>query len=680
MKKVLIILITLASITLNATAAIGDWKIYMSYSDPQQIQETGNYLFVQASNSLYLYNKNDQSIQTFDKATGMSDVVINHISWNQKANRLVVVYDNSNIDLIDLQGNVTNVPDLYNKSMTEDKTVNSIVNNDKYAYIATNFGGIKLNVEKAEIVESYFLGFGAKIIQEGNSDIYLQSIANNKVYKCPKTSNPLDKSNWQITTSWSDVSLVIDLTAWNNNIEMVKTLKPEGPGSNNLRVTKWHNGKLYALSGILPKETTPTISMYDDSWHSFETVGISDKTGHKFINANCIEIDPMDDNHVYVGAQTGLYEYRDFRFIKEYNRHNSILQTAQPMEDKAGYPDEKKKNYTEVTSLKYDKKGTLWIANSYAKRPTICYISPNDTIKEYVHDNLMTKGYSFSMAQMSGMMIDSRGLLWFTNNNWTMPALVKYDIENNTTNVYTELINQDNTSYEFYNMPAIAEDKEGNIWVGTNVGLFCIMSSEINGNSNNIIFSQIKVPRNDGTNLADYLLNGLYINCIAIDSANRKWIGTEGNGVFLISSDNMEEIHHFTIDNSMLLSNNITSISINEETGQTFFGTDKGLCSYYSDSSKPNEEMTKDNVYAYPNPVEPSYNGLVTVVGLSMNTNIKIVTSSGQIVNEGKSNGGTYTWDVTDKNGKRVSSGVYNVITATSDGKKGTVCKIAVIN
>ena len=121
----------------------------MSYSEPQQIQETGNYLFVQASNSLYLYNKNDQSIQTFDKTTGMSDVVVTNISWNQKAKRLVVVYDNSNIDLIDLQGNVTNVPDLYNKSMTEDKTVNSIVNNDKYAYIATNFGGIKLNVSAA---------------------------------------------------------------------------------------------------------------------------------------------------------------------------------------------------------------------------------------------------------------------------------------------------------------------------------------------------------------------------------------------------------------------------------------------------------------------------------------------------------------------------------------------------
>ena len=117
MKKALIALI-LASITLNVTAAVGDWKIYMSYSEPQQIQETGNYLFVQASNSLYLYNKNDQSIQTFDKATGMSDVVVTNISWNQKAKRLVVVYDNSTIDLIDLQGYVTNVPDLYTQSMT----------------------------------------------------------------------------------------------------------------------------------------------------------------------------------------------------------------------------------------------------------------------------------------------------------------------------------------------------------------------------------------------------------------------------------------------------------------------------------------------------------------------------------------------------------------------------------
>ena len=133
MKKFFFILITLVAISLQSPAAIGDWRIYMAYSEPQQIEDTGNYLFVQASNSLYLYNKNDQSIQTFDKTTGMSDVVVTNISWNQQAKRLAITYDNSNIDLMDLNGNVVNIPDLYNKTMTDDKTINSINNNGKYA-------------------------------------------------------------------------------------------------------------------------------------------------------------------------------------------------------------------------------------------------------------------------------------------------------------------------------------------------------------------------------------------------------------------------------------------------------------------------------------------------------------------------------------------------------------------
>ena len=167
MKKFFFILITLVAISLQSPAAIGDWRIYMAYSEPQQIEDTGNYLFVQASNSLYLYNKNDQSIQTFDKTTGMSDVIVTNIAWNEQTKRLVIVYDNSNIDLMDLKGNVVNIPDLCNKTMTGDKTVNSVTNKGKFAYLATNFGGVKINVEKAQITESYMLDFGSRIIREG---------------------------------------------------------------------------------------------------------------------------------------------------------------------------------------------------------------------------------------------------------------------------------------------------------------------------------------------------------------------------------------------------------------------------------------------------------------------------------------------------------------------------------
>lgn len=110
-----------------------------------------------------------------------------------------------------------------------------------------------------------------------------------------------------------------------------------------------------------------------------------------------------------------------------------------------------------------------------------------------------------------------------------------------------------------------------------------------------------------------------------------------------------------------------------------FIGTNVGLCSYMSDATATNGKMTKDNVYAYPNPVTPEYTGLITIVGLSYKASVKIVTSSGKVVNEGQSNGGTYTWDGCDKQGNRVASGVYHVLTADSSGSKGTVCRIAIV-
>ena len=305
MKKALIILITLAAIAMQTIAAIGDWKIYMSYNEPQEIEAAGNYLFVRASNSLYLYNKNDQSIQTFDKTTGLSDVVINKISWNQHTKRLVIVYDNSNIDLMDINGNVVNIPDLYNKSMTGDKTVNSITNYGKYAYLATNFGGIKINVEKAEIAESYILDFGSRIIQEGNTDIFIRSI-DWKVYKCPKTSNTQDKANWQQTTSW-DVSLVIDNTAWDENIELVKTLQPGGPKYNYFGYIKIIDNTLYSCSGGYSPfgvfKYPGTIQTFSGGeWGNYQE-NIKDYTQMDFDWIVCLD---YKNGHLFYGGMNGL--------------------------------------------------------------------------------------------------------------------------------------------------------------------------------------------------------------------------------------------------------------------------------------------------------------------------------------------------------------------------------------
>ena len=196
---------------------------------------------------------------------------------------------------------------------------------------------------------------------------------------------------------------------------------------------------------------------------------------------------------------------------------------------------------------------------------------------------------------------------------------------------------------------------------------------------NDFRFEQIKIARNDGTNYADYLLSGIPITAITIDAANRKWLGTSNNGVYLVSADGQEMLQHFTTDNSPLLSNSIQSIAIDPKTGVVMIGTTNGLISYASDANTPSETLEKDLIHAFPNPVRPDYNGLVSVTGLTDNANVKITSVTGQLIYEGTSNGGLFTWNGRTKSGQRVASGVYNVIASTSDGKESVVTRITFI-
>ena len=143
-----------------------------------------------------------------------------------------------------------------------------------------------------------------------------------------------------------------------------------------------------------------------------------------------------------------------------------------------------------------------------------------------------------------------------------------------------------------------------------------------------VIFERVKIPRNDGTNLADYLLSGIYTTAICIDDANRKWVGTQNNGIFLLSEDGKETIHHFTSDNSPLPSNYIQSIAINSSTGSVFIGTSLGLVEYASDATEPENSLYESNIKVYPNPVNPEFDGPVTINGMSDKCTVRIVSSS----------------------------------------------------
>lgn len=662
MKKIILCLIGVLYTCMLHADGIGTWKAYMAYHDVQQIEQAGNKLYVLASDNLYDYNTTDNSIQTYDKVNALSDCGIDHIAWCNAAKRLVIIFQNQNIDLLDEKGTVVNISDYYSKSMTEDKTVYSVYIQDHFAYLCTGFGIIKLNVRDAEIADTYLLGFRTDYCYIADGNIYAAS-STHGLYSAPLTTNLLDKANWKRTGNYVAKTKTIDPEL----LAIVHQLNPGGPKYNNFGFMRLYKGKLYTVGGgysVVKDLFRPgCIQVLDkDEWTLYED-NLSDKIGGDyFIDLNAIDVNPLDNDIVFVSGKTGIFEFYKNKFRKHYSYDNSILKAAF----------ENNKNYVVIQGLKFDNEGNLWCVNNMSNEENLLMMS-----SDYQWKSLYNSKFN-AINNVCHLTFDSRQLLWMVNNSWVNPSLFCYQPSTDRINAYTSFVNEDNTKVSVNYVRCVAEDKQGNMWIGTDAGPLMLEPNEFN--SENPIFQQIKVPRNDGTNYADYLLAGIDITCMAIDGGNRKWFGTANNGIYLIDSDNMTEIQHFTASNSNLLSDNIESIAINEETGEVFIGTNKGLCSYMSDAIEPVEEMNKDVTYAYPNPVRPDYTGPITIVGLTMDADIKITTSNGVLVAQGRSNGGTFVWDGTDTNGKRVASGVYMVQTATAEGKKGTVCKIAIVN
>ena len=663
-KKILILLsfLLLQVTSYRAIAAIGDWKAYMAYSEVQEIEQAGNLIFVQASNNLYVYNQNDQSIQTFSKMDYLSDCGIQHIAYNKAAKRLLIFYSNANMDLMNISNyDVQNLSDYYSASTTGDKTVNDIYMYGKYAYMSNGFGIIKVNVADGEISDTYNLGFKVNWCEIKDSHIYAYSQTNGQ-YRALLTSNLLDKNNWSkvggyVAKKQEDKSALK---------QIISTLQPGGPKYNNFYGMRFVNNLLYTCGGLwghlIDAGRPGTIQLLDKGNWTIYDDSIAAKTGIKYVDVNSVDVDPLDPNHVFAGAKSGLYEFQNGKFIKHYNSENSLITSF----------NNTSKNYQLITSVKFDTDGNLWMLNSQSPS--------NQSLIEYTKDGKWVSHHKpelYNLGSLECLMQDSRGLLWFVNNHHELPSIYCYQASTDQLNKYSSFVNEDGTTLTPNYVRYVTEDKNHDMWIGTNIGPLLLYKKDIT--SDTPIFTQVKVPRNDGTNYADYLLSGVDISCIAIDGSNRKWFGTNGNGIYVISNDCLTQIYHFTTNNSNLLSNNIEAIAINEQTGEVFAGTDKGLCSYMSDASSPNNEMTKDNVWAYPNPVKPDYTGLITITGLSFDADIKIVTTNGILVNQGRSNGGTYTWNGKDLKGQKVASGIYMVETATSDGSKGTVCKIAIV-
>lgn len=692
MRKILFTLLIYISTVFHAFGlAVGTWQVYPSYANLTEISPAGDVCFALASGSLFAYNNTTAETTVFNKTTGLAGIDISHIAWSQQAKRLVVAYGDGNIDLVSASGDITNVPGLYLSETVSDKTVSHIYIDRQFAYMSIGVGVMKLDAKKGVIADTYQLGFA--VDHSYIKDCYLYAVSKAQgTWRGLLTDNLLDKNRWQrvggytastdnrlnvrdaSTGLWwtrNDAGLLACYTLATDGTRTYKTegVLPEGPASNHFYRLYMHGGKLYSVAGFWAQENNAgypgEVHVWNGlNWSEFEQP-TSQMIGHDYIDLLCLDFDPKKEGHVMVGAKGGVYEFQDGKFIKHYGRQNSVLESGVNSD-----------NYTIVSTLKYADNGDLWVLNSMVDNPIWKIEHGSGNWVNYPHPEMSTPAKYNLVSLLQSR--NNKNIMWFANNYYMENRLFAYDFVNDKLVGHgPNFTNEDGTVITPVMVYALAEDLDGNVWIASSNGPFYISSADaIAGND---AFIQHKVPRNDGTNLADYLLSDVKTRCIAVDGANRKWMGTE-NGVFLISSDCNTLLQHFTTENSPLPSNTVYDICIDNNSNIVYFATERGLCSYASDATQPSEEMTKDNVYAYPNPVTPEYTGKITIVGLSFNADVKIVTSNGVLVNQGRSTGGSYQWDGRDLKGKRVASGVYMVQAATETGDKGVVCRIAVVN
>ncbi len=438
---------------------------------------------------------------------------------------------------------------------------------------------------------------------------------------------------------------------------------PPGPITNDMYFVGAFNAEIWMAPGSRVGYVEPMFQRYgSDGWTYFTNETHSELDG--FHNIVAIEVDPNDPDHFFVASWGGgLLEYRNDELVERYNNLNSPLETA--------LPEQPNEPFTRIGGLSFDSEGNLWMTNAECSN-NLHKLTPSGEWESFELPEIANKYNPFDIIVNENddkwILVASGHDAYVVNKNGDqIERLLVTTYFSNGTDVITTRMND---------VYSIAEDQDGAIWIGSSKGVAVYSNPSRIWNSDNFYGTQPGLDLNDG--IYHPLLETETVTAIAVDGANRKWLGTEGSGVFLVSESGEAEVLNFTTDNSPLLSDNILSIAINQKTGEVFFGTDKGLISYQGEATGGADSY--NNVYVYPNPVRETYDGPVTIAGLIENTDVKITDISGNLVFKTTSYGGQAVWDGTNLNGNRVKTGVYLVFCNDENGEETHITKILFIH
>jgi ligand-binding sensor domain-containing protein len=771
------LLLLIVSSTFSQVRQLGTWRMFLPYGASIGAFDAGDKVYSATNFSIFSYEKSTGVIQTYDKASGLSDIGIQTVNYDSADTFLAIAYTDNNIDFMYNGTDVYNLPDIMNQSQAGSVTINSFSFFNGMAYISSSIGISVVDLKKMEIHDTYIIGANGiqtNVFATSTDGVTIYAATAEGVKYAPFNSPNLnDFGSWSVFNSTQGIPALPAklISVFNNNVYAVipadsgtscdtlyqyngttwskiydassETFASLGPVNGNLYFTTWVGGSQANLgkidrSGILT--TTPAVlGTRAVTW--FESAGViwigdaykglikNNSADRNFIQPNgpggnaAFRMDVK--NHVLNVAtggatenwgplflQAAFYIYKDNVWINHNGYTDPVLSSVDDIVSVASIPalnvtyfgsflqglirydnqsenitvfdlnntngwlqtDQNDPGRTKISCMTVDQYNNLWMCNSGALQP----------IKMLEADGSTRKGFSlpYSIQTLKQMIIDENNQIWAPARGGGIGdagGLLVWSYNGTLDNTSDDVSRLLTVGAGQGNLPdvgvnCVIEDKDGNIWTGTNQGIAVFYCAGSVLTSYGCDAEQIKVTQNG---FVGYLFGMQSVLALAVDAANRKWVGTS-EGVWLISADGQTQLLNFTTSNSPLPSNTITDIKIDDQTGEVFIGTSGGLVSYQGDAIDTCIDCKQALVY--PNPVKPDYTGPIAIKGLADGAYVKITDVEGTLIFQGHANGAQMIWNGMGYNGNRAKSGVYLVFSSTDSGKERRVAKILITN
>lgn len=457
---------------------------------------------------------------------------------------------------------------------------------------------------------------------------------------------------------------------WNSQ----RSVFPNGPKHDNLWNMASNSGVVLVASGALAGNFTNEFlkqGVYSRRNGLWTTVDVDNSSvlqnganqyGGTVNDIVAVAVDPRDPDLTWYGSwDDGLIEVRNGVPTTIYNPSNSALGL-----DILGF-----EGRCNVGGLDHDADGNLWITNPWSTAPIVCR-TRSGAWHAFSPGTLLNGN-----GLITNILAASNGYKWIVRPRGN--SMFVFDDGGTLDNISDDRYKLLNSQEGSGGLPApdvycVAEDKEQQIWVGTSKGIAVFYTPDAVFNTSGFDAQQILIEQ-DGN--FQYLLETEAVSAIVVDGANRKWIGTQTGGVFLISPDGRTQLRHFTAENSPLPSNTIYAITIEALSGEVYVATDRGIMSFRSDATEGGE--TNECATVFPNPVLPGYSGPVAIGGLMRDSEVKVADIAGNLVYRTTSLGGQAIWPGTDMEGNKVSTGVYMVFVADQFGNSKCNTKVLVV-